>query len=135
MESTNNSVIYPYDWAICILEAPLGNYVGSYFGAQSYGVNSQLDNVPIKLTGYPADTSYGYTSGGLYQYETGEKITSVANDTFQFSAYTAGGFSGGPIRRTSDNYIVGINQGKTLLGTPIGVRISQEMIDIMKDNR
>ncbi len=87
MESSNNISIYQYDWAICILEKPLGSYVNDYFGCQSYGSSSELNHTSIKLTGYPADTSYGYTANGLYQYETGDKITGVANNYFNYSGY------------------------------------------------
>lgn len=134
MESSSNALIRPYDWAICVLEKNLGDSVG-WFGVQSYGSNSELNNVSVKLTGYPSEVQYGYTKTGIYQYETGNKIDSVNNNMFSFSAYTAHGFSGGPVRRTSDNFIVGVNQGKDGLGKPIAVRITQEMINIINDNR
>lgn len=123
------------DWAICVLEAPLGSYLG-YFGAQSYGSNSELNNTPVKITGYPGDTSYGYQQGAPYQYESGDKINSVTTRAFTFSAYTVGGFSGGPVRRTSDNYIVGVFFGATTTSLkPTATRITQEMIDIINSLR
>lgn len=119
-----------YDWAICVLQSDVGNQLG-WFGVQSYGSNSELNNVGVKVYGYPGDTNYGFYSDARYQYTTGEKITSVGDRYFRYSAWTFGGFSGGPIARTSDNYIVGIHYG-LVWNTPTGVRITQEMIDIIR---
>ncbi len=121
---------YEYDWAICVLESDVGNQVG-WFGVQSYGSNSELNGISARVLGYPGDIDYGFTLNAIYQYETGEKITSVADRYFKYSAYTFEGFSGGPIIR-SDNYIVGIHYGKTS-NIPTGVRITQEMINIIRN--
>ena len=119
-----------YDWAICVLQSDVGNQLG-WFGVQSYGSNSELNNTGVRVYGYPGDTNYGFYSDARYQYTTGEKITSVGDRYFRYSAWTFGGFSGGPIARTSDNYIVGIHYG-LVWNTPTGVRITQEMIDIIR---
>lgn len=125
METHSNE----YDWAICVLQSDVGNQLG-WFGVQSYGSNSELNNVNVRTYGYPGDTNYGFFSDARYQYTTGEKIMSVSDRYFKYSGWTFGGFSGGPITRISDNYIVGVHFG--LDGnTPIGVRITQEMIDII----
>lgn len=119
---------YEYDWAICVLQANIGDQVG-WFGVQSYGSNSELNGTPVRVLGYPSDSDYGFSANGIYQYETGEKITSVANNYFRYSAWTFGGFSGGPIIR-SDDYIVGVHYGQTgLSNSPTGVRITQNMIN------
>ncbi len=119
-----------YDWAICVLQSDVGKQLG-WFGVQSYGSNSELKNVNVRVYGYPGDTNYGFPSDARYQYTTGEKITSVGDRYFRYSGWTFGGFSGGPIARTSDNYIVGIHFG-LVWNTPTGVRITQEMIDIIR---
>ena len=119
-----------YDWAICVLQSDVGNQLG-WFGVQSYGSNSELNNVGVKVYSYPGDTNYGFYSDARYQYTTGEKITSVGDRYFRYSGWTFGGFSGGPIARTSDNYIVGVHYG-LVWNTPTGVRITQEMIDIIR---
>lgn len=121
---------YEYDWAICVLESDVGNQIG-WFGVQSYGSNSKLNGIEIKSLGYPADIKYGYFADAIYQYETGTKIESVWDRYFRYDGYTCGGFSGGPIIR-SDNYIVGIIQGNnTVSNRANGVRITQEMINII----
>ena len=105
-------------------------------GIVSYDSISSYNNLPVKLLGYPADTNLGFTKDALYQYETGEKITSAHDRYFLFDAYSAGGFSGGPVIRTSDNYIVGVNFGtKTSFELPAAVRITPEMCQIIADHR
>ncbi len=125
----NNSA--EYDWAICILESDLGSHIG-WLGLQSYGQNSHLFNVPVKVVGYPADTNYGFNTRAIYQYESGDKIMTAFDRYFNYSAWTVGGFSGGPIRRPSDNVVIGVHSGKQKLdGSPTGVRITQQMIDLV----
>jgi V8-like Glu-specific endopeptidase len=127
-----NNHSYEYDWAICVLQSDVGNQIG-WYGVQSYGTNSEMNNLPVRVLGYPADPNYGFDS--RYQYQTGEKITSVYNNYFRYSAWTFGGFSGGPIIR-SDNYIVGVHYGVSGIGDqPTGVRITQNMIDIIRSLR
>lgn len=123
---------YQYDWAICVLEEDVGNQIG-WFGVQSYGSNSELNGTSVRVLGYPGDTKYGFDWDAKYQYQTGEKITSTNNRYFKYSGRTFGGFSGGPIIR-SDNYIVGVHYGiESSTQQPIGVRITQEMINIIRD--
>lgn len=124
-----NSHSDQYDWAICVLQSDVGNQLG-WFGTQSYGTNSELNNTEVSVLGYPCDTNYGFIWDARYQYETGERITSVGTRYFRYSAWTFGGFSGGPIKR-NDNYIVGIHYG-LVWNTSTGVRITQEMIDIIR---
>lgn len=123
---------YEYDWAICILESDLGTNLG-WLGLQSYGQNSHMFNVPVKVVGYPGDTTYGFNMNANYQYETGDKIITAYDRYFNYSGWTLGGFSGGPIRR-SDDRIVGVHFGiSNATGDPIGVRITQDMIDLVNN--
>ena len=122
-----------YDWAILVLGANVGNQVG-WYGLTSYGSSSDLDGTSVTVLGYPIDTNYGFNSDGRYQYSTGENIESVTDNNFEYSAYVFEGFSGGPILRDSDNYIVGVHKG--MLGNnhtrAYGVRITSSMIDLIK---
>ena len=119
-----------YDWAICVLLSDVGNQLG-WFGTQTYTSNSELDEMPVTVFGYPNDIEYGFTWDARYQYKTGEKITSVGNRYFRYSALTFGGFSGGPICK-ADNYIVGIHFG-LVWNTPTGVRITQDMVNLIRE--
>jgi V8-like Glu-specific endopeptidase len=122
-----------YDWAICVLQSDVGNQLG-WLGIQSYGVNSEMNNLPVRVYGYPQDANAEFYSDARYQYVTGDKITSVGDRYFRYSGSLFHGFSGGPIVRTSDNFIVGIHVG-LVWNTPTGVRITQEMIDIIRNLR
>ena len=120
-----------YDWAICILNSDLGNHIG-WLGLQSYGQNSHLSNVEVKALGYPSDVNLGFDYNARFQYETKGNVKSVYDTYFIYSGLTAGGFSGGPVLRTSDDYIVGVHQGLDKPGgDPLGVRISQAMVDLV----
>lgn len=119
-----------YDWCICILNSDIGNSVG-WNGTQSYGVNSEMNNLSVRLFGYPYKIGYGER-----QYCTNGKILNTYDYYFKSSAEPMGGFSGGPFIRTSDNYVVGLCSGHWN-STPItsaGVRITQNMINIIKEN-
>lgn len=131
---TNPSV--ENDWAICVLQANVGNQVG-WYGVQSYGSNSELNSTAVRVLGYPGDPNYGFPSSAIYQYQTGEKITTTYNNYFKYSGWTFGGFSGGSVMRTSDNYIVGVHHGITndSSGTPLATRVSQTIIDVIRDYR
>ena len=86
----------------------------------------------LEVYGYPGDTNYGFPSDARYQYTTGETITSVGDRYFR-------NIPDGLLVDlvvvqslwTSDNYIVGIHFG-LVWNTPTGVRITQEMIDIIR---
>lgn len=119
-----------YDWAICVLQSDLGNQLG-WFGTYSYATNAELNGMDVKLYGYPQGKENGYTEEAVFQYTTGEKITEVGSRYFRYSASVCNGFSGGPITRTSDNYIVGIHFGK-VWDKPTGARITGEMVDIIR---
>ena len=121
-----------YDWAICVLQSDVGNQLG-WLGVTSYGSNSSLNNLDVQVYGYPADENYGYEKDGRYQYTTGDKITTVGTRYFRYSGWTVGGFSGGPIIQDSDNKIVGVHYG-LVWNKPTAVRITSEMVDIIKSN-
>ncbi len=120
-----------YDWVICILNSDLGNHIG-WLGLQSYGQNSHLSNVEVKALGYPSDVNLGFDYNARFQYETNGNVKSVYDTYFTYSGLTAGGFSGGPVLRTSDYRIAGVHQGLSKEGgDPVGVRISQAMVDLV----
>lgn len=119
-----------YDWCICILNSNIGDTTG-WFGTQSYGSNSEMNGVSVRLLGYPLSVG-----GGEYQKYTQGTISNTQDYYFSSSAKTVGGFSGGPFARTSDNYVVGVCHGywTNTPDTSVGVRITQNMIDIIRDN-
>ena len=105
-------------------------------GVNIYSSNSALNNLDVRVLGYPGDTNYGFNPNSIYQYETGDKITNVSDRYFWFTAYSFEGFSGGPIRRTSDNHLIGVLSGRNESGNKaLGVRITQDMINIMASYR
>lgn len=120
---------YKYDWAICVLEANVGNEVG-WNGIQYYESASELNGTYVKLVGYPSDTNYGFMTGGPYQYITGEEIWTVYNDYFKYTALSFGGFSGGPVMRINDAYIVGVHHG-TDSNYAYATRITKNMVDLV----
>ncbi len=132
--TNTNPKNFTEDWAICILQADVGNQVG-HFGAQSYGTSSEMINLPVTTFGYPGDVEYGFQDGGKDQYKTGDKITKAESGAFLYNGFCVGGFSGGPIVRDSDNYIVGIHAAGEDAKIGLGVRITQNMINIMINNQ
>lgn len=133
---SNNWVNYKsndYDWCLCVLENDLGNDIGAYYGVQAYGSNSGLNNVAVKALGYPGQNVYD----GLYQrYSTGTTSNTHAR-YFDCSARSFEGMSGGPIMRTSDNYVVGLVKGayKNNTSKTYGVRMTQAIVDLINDLR
>ncbi len=89
-----------HDVAVCTLTEDVGNEIG-YYGIRKYDSNSALKGIDVDLLGYPADTSYGFTSNGRYQYRSTGKITSVNNYNFNHNCFSVPGFSG----RTNGTYI------------------------------
>jgi V8-like Glu-specific endopeptidase len=119
-----------YDWVICVLNSNIGDTTG-WYGTQSYGSNSEMNGVGVRLLGYPYSVG-----GGETQYYTSGTISNTQNLYFSSSAKSVGGFSGGPYARTSDNYVVGVCHGYWTSDpdTSVGVRITQQMIDILLEN-
>lgn len=118
------------DWCICILNSDIGNTTG-WYGSQSYGTNEEMNNVSVRLLGYPLSVG-----NAERQYYTNGTISNTQDYYFDSSAKTVGGFSGGPFVRNSDNYVVGICHGywNNRPDISIGVRITQNMIDIIREN-
>lgn len=118
------------DWCICILNSDIGN-TAKWLGTQAYGTDKELINLPVRLYGYPASLGQGE-----FQYYSDGIIEDANNYLFHSTTSGLDGFSGGPIVRRSDNYVVGIHRGvkksDPSLGT--GVRINQDMIDIIRNN-
>lgn len=114
---------YKYDWAICELGYNVGNEVGW-----------------VQVTCYPNNvgllarnvTNLGYIESGLDQYESKGRVISVFTDDYRTSASSVPGFSGGPILN-SDNNLIGIIHGTDNLGQTIGVRITEDLIYLIKE--
>ena len=122
-----------YDWCLCVLEDDLGMDIGAYFGLTSYNTNSALNNVQVKALGYPYEE--GVYDGEFQRYSIGT-VSSTQNTYFICNAKTYHGMSGGPIMRTSDNYVVGLVKG----GLPneantLGVKITQNILDLVNSLR
>ena len=119
-----------YDWCICILNSPIGNTTG-WCGTQSYGSNSEMNGLSVRLLGYPLSPGVGEK-----QYYTTGTITNTHDLYFDSTAKSVEGFSGGPVTRTSDDYVVGINRGhyNSNPDTEVAVRITQDMINIILEN-
>lgn len=119
-----------YDWCICILNSNIGDTTG-WCGTQSYGTSAEMNGLSVKLLGYPLGIG-----GGQRQYYTAGTISNTRDLYFDSSATSIDGFSGGPVIRTSDNYVVGINRGHYPVNPEIefGVRITQNMINIILEN-
>lgn len=120
-----------YDWCICLLNEPIGNYVG-WYGTQSYGTSDEMLNLSIRVQGYPKEQGAGY-----YQYYSNGQISDAFDLKFYSTAKISTGYSGGPIMRTSDDYAVGVLRGDLISNsdTSVGTRITQHMIDVILANR
>ncbi len=117
-----------YDWCICVLYDDLGEKVG-YHGLTSYGSNSEMERLMVRGYGYPVDPGEG-----KYQYSTYGTLTDIQDGYFITNATARGGMSGGPMCRTTDENIIGIIKAGNLTSTQV-VRISQNIIDIIRENR
>ena len=119
-----------YDWCICILNSDIGNTTG-WLGSGIYNTNSEMNNVSVDLFGYPGD--FG---GGERQCFSHGIISNTQDRYFDCTSRSTYGFSGGPFIRPSDNYAVGICEGNRISNPSIsvGVRISQEMVNIISAN-
>ena len=120
-----------YDWAICVLETDY-SYTTSSFGVSACS-DGDLQDLGVTCLGYPSESKYLYN--GLEQYSTGYKIKSVGTYHFMYGGYTVGGFSGAPIISDVTGSIIGVHFGSNKTFEGYGVRVTQEMIDIMKNIR
>lgn len=118
------------DWCVCILDNDLGSQIG-WYGTQAYGTNGEMDDLSVRALGYPTDPG-----SSLFQYYTYGNLSSVSSGKFDTSSKVVEGMSGGPIARTSDNYAVGLVKGYYVIrpNTGIGVRITQNIINIIREN-
>lgn len=118
------------DWCLCILNEDIGSQVG-WYGAQAYGTNGEMNGISVKALGYPN------IANGVFQYYSLGNIKNTHTRYFDSTAKSTGGMSGGPFARTSDNYAVGIIKGtyKYDENKSYGVRITQQIIDMIKQNR
>lgn len=118
------------DWAVVVLNEDLGNQIG-WNGVQSYGDDSYLLNQSVWTIGYPTDIDYGFDRKGLYQYKTFGTIEKVYNNYFDYSGTTVYGFSGGPVMRMEDDYIVGVHYG-IIKGKVSATRITTQIVNLIK---
>lgn len=63
-------------------------------------------------------------------------LSNISSGKFDMSAPISEGMSGGPIARTSDYYAVGIIKGYYTFRreTSIGVRITEDIINLIREN-
>lgn len=125
-----------HDVVVCTLTENVGNTVG-YYGIRKYDSNSGLKGLDVDLLGYPADTSFGFTSNAIYQYRATGKITSVNNYNFNHNCFNVKGFSGGPMVPLSNvTQIVGVNIATTVVGqNGVGVRITDHLYNLISSLR
>ena len=90
-----------------------------------------MNGLSVRLLGYPLSPGVGEK-----QYYTTGTITNTNDLYFDSTAKSVEGFSGGPVTRTSDDYVVGINRGhyNSNPDTEVAVRITQDMINIILEN-
>ena len=91
-----------YDWCISVLYEDLGSHFG-WYACQTYGNNSDFNGRNVRTLGYPGDLE-----NGQYQYYSFGSVSNTHDRYFDSSSRVVGGFSGGPIYQTSDNYIIGV---------------------------
>lgn len=126
--SAIESVSNQNDWAICVLQSDLGESQG-WFGCRSYSSDSNLENATVKQMGYPKNDGFS----GKYQYYSIGTITDVRSKSFDATSINYAAMSGGPIVLQSDeNYAVGLIKGRYDDNTTYGVRITSEIIDIIR---
>lgn len=121
-----------YDWCICVLEKPLGNYYG-YNGLQVYespaqGILSQLYNMKVQMIGYP-----GTPYNGVDQYKYFGNITKVNDIRITADIGSVGGSSGSPYLN-EDLYIVAVLSGGED-GFSTGPRMTNDIADIVETLR
>lgn len=117
-----------YDWAICKMYDNFGDDFG-WFGAFCHSTNAEYNNTNVKMVGYP-----GSYENAKYQYWGDGKIQTTYDGYFYSNIGSVGGFSGSPVYVTDGSYAaVGINHGHTSDGREIGTKITQNMINIIRD--
>ena len=120
-----------YDWAICVLDREAA--AGGYLICQNIGTSNEMLGMKIQMAGYPAYSEWGFDPYGLYQYIVNGDIFEATDYRIYFKGVTTGGFSGSPIMRTDNSYVIASLSGYLIgdLTTCVGVRITQEMINVM----
>ncbi len=93
-----------YDWCIMQISLGLGNSFG-FYGVQVCTASNVGLNV--NTIGYPSDKD------DYSQWSSPGSIISVSNNTFQYSAYTVSGNSGGPV--VNNDIIYGIHSGSVYI--------------------
>lgn len=128
-ETHNND----YDWAICVLDREAA--AGGYLICQNVGTNNEMMGLDVQMAGYPAYTKWGFNPFGLYQYIVNGSVNSVSDYRIYFKGVASPGFSGSPIMKTENSYVVATLSGylSNDITTCVGVRITQNMINIMND--
>lgn len=123
-----------YDWALVELKEDLGNSLG-WYGTISYTYDSSLDNLSVRILGYPKDLGQG-----KYQYYSSGNIEEIYTRYFIASSGNKGGMSGGPIaindsNHTNNNYVVGVlsaNITHLSFDQTYGVRINDYLVDLIR---
>ncbi len=90
----DSSPYVEYDWAICLLEKPLGTQTGAYLGATSYSILTSQKGQKVDLYGYPSTLD-----SGKNLYKMSSSIDAQNTTTYQYEGAGGVGFSGGPVIR------------------------------------
>lgn len=117
------------DWAICVLDQDLGSAVGTWYNLQIYDGNDFLNGADIRIVGYARN--HGYMLKGDKQYETLGEISKASDTRIYYKDVLESGFGGSPVL-CLDDCIIAIDVDH--INSPrndIGVRITQEMLDII----
>lgn len=102
-----NNYTTEYDWAILKLVDRIGQNTG-WFGVERYEDYSVLNGERVMTAGYPNDL------GLTIVYRSYGNVSDTTNLTFKHNADIWYGNSGGPMARTSDTQVVGIQSGHDL---------------------
>ncbi len=123
-----------YDIAVAVLNENLGDQIGGSLGAVSYGTNNELLNLDYSCYGYPLIYSL---NNNPEQYVSKGQIIDPKNTHFYLNSPTVDGFSGGPVLRDTDNYVIGILAGRDIDhdNESVAIRISQSIIDLIRQLR
>lgn len=123
-----------FDWALVELSESFGNRYG-YYGIVDYNNNGLLENLNVKMVGYPQKIKSGED-----QYYLNGKIQEYYPRYFMTSNGCPEGMSGGPISPDLEEwkyYTIGLIKGTKdhlLFDQTYGVRITQNMINIVINN-
>lgn len=118
------------DWAICVLEQPLGASCG-YLGLRQYTLSQALGMVSklANVYGYPIAYNNGNTLYNMSTYITGCNIS-----IFTYNGDASQGMSGGPVIGRDSGDIIAVHSSRSATESS-GCRITGNMMSIIKELR